>query len=179
MSCSNLRPLEPDLHGTGRWNFRGKSLAPEEIEQLTKNGVDWNLDLMPDGRLKKPQFRECWKKRNRSKQVLLAERQSARGMEYDDLPEPKPSFLEWAARRDERNVYEELERIGYFARRTSERTRAFQTILEYTKTKPKQQVEVANVVSQPPDQAELIQAISQIFTVPVEKLSSFLKSFAN
>lgn len=152
---NNLNPLEPDVHGTGKWNFSGKNLPKNEVEALTKKGVDWTLDIMPDGRLKHPRFRR-FRIANRAKAlravaIISAEGREERWAEYQALPDPKPDYCEWAAQRDRRTHFDAIERIAMHSKRDSDRIKALSTIFEYTKTKPKTISEVLNKVEDAQD----------------------------
>src|SRR3970040_880462 len=39
------------------WGFGGQPLYQHDVDALTKKGVDWEKDIMPDGRLKHPKYR--------------------------------------------------------------------------------------------------------------------------
>lgn len=145
--CSNLKPLEPDIHGTGKWNFRGHNLKPEEVEMLTRNGVDWRLDVMPDGRLKLPKFRRSTiRKRKKVRQRLRASiKQEQRDLksEYEQLPDPKPGFFEWAFKQDESDFYNTLAMIAKNPHSGGqEKIRAIATLAEWSKRKPKTELEI-------------------------------------
>lgn len=147
--CSNLKPLEEDRHGTGKWNFRGHNLSPEEVEVLTAKGVDWEVDVMPDGRLKLPKFRLASmakrKKARALRQVQLKTEQEELKKKYDQIPEPKPGFFEWAFKQEEHLFYDILRKIGRMPNSTpTEKIRAIGTLTEYSKSKPKAQLELAN-----------------------------------
>ena len=152
---NNLNPLEPDVHGTGRWTYLGKNLHPVEVEILTEKGVDWTLDIMPDGRLKHPRFRR-FRIANRAKALKAnvhrsVERGDERWAEYQALHDPKPDYCEWAAQRDRRIHFDALERVAMHSTRDSDRIKAISTIFEFTKTKPKQSMEVLNKVEDAQD----------------------------
>lgn len=119
----------------------GKNLAPEEVEALTLKGVDWEKDLMPDGRLKHPRFRfHRHAQRQKFTPQQLLDRDADRRIRYDALPEPKPDYFEWAALESRRDQFAQLERDAFCANRPSDRLKAINTLLEFSKSKPKQVV---------------------------------------
>ena len=152
---NNLNPLEPDVHGTGKWTYLGKNLQPVEVEILTEKGVDWTLDIMPDGRLKHPRFRR-FRIANRAKALKIAAKRAVnrgeeRWQEFQKLPDPKPDYCEWAAQRDRRFHYDAIEHVAMTARKDADRIKAVATMWEFTKTKPKTISEVLNKVEDAQD----------------------------
>lgn len=160
-----------------RWGFGGQALVQDDVDALTAKGVDWDKDIMPDGRLKHPRFRL---RRNKNRTDALArsmadpnhvhspEAQQARWEEYQKLPDPKPDYFEWASQYSRREIYDNLERIAFSAKRDSDRTKAAAAILEYSKSKPKQIVENVNPEVRPATPDELLTAVATIFDKPVE-----------
>lgn len=183
MANENLNPLEEDVHGTGKWNFRGKNLSPEEVERLTKErGVDWEKDVMPDGRLKLPKFRRKWYKSTVREPSIaqddLQALQEARWKEYQVLPEPRRDYLEWAASRARRQQFDILEDIALNAGKTADRIKAVQSILEFSKSKPKTQVELSENREAFFDMspAELLKTILELNGISFDKFQQFLNS---
>ena len=143
---TTLKPLQPDTYGTGRWTYNGKNLAPYEVETLSLKGVDWEKDLMPDGRLKHPRFRFHRKKKmygwHEHTRTELRENDAARRIRYDLLPEPRPDYFEWAALETRKEQFAQLERDAFCADRATDRLKAISTLLEFSKSKPKQTIGV-------------------------------------
>ena len=136
-----LKPLDPDDHKTGRWNFSGKNLPPEEVQALTEKGVNWGKDIMPDGRLKHPRFRlrrlsnrqkglDAPKKRSEVENLELRVR-------YKELPDPKPNYFQWAAQEEIYFHYENVKRLASHSRRDGDRIKALSVLLEHGLSKPK------------------------------------------
>lgn len=139
-----LKALQPDTYGTGRWTYNGKNLRNDEVEALTDKGVDWVKDLMPDGRLKLPKFR--FHRKPQKKQLTpqqLRENDADRRARYDALTsDPKPDYFEWAAMESRKEQFAQLERDAFCANRPSDRLKAIATLLEFSKSKPKQTIGV-------------------------------------
>lgn len=161
---SNLKPLqepcpETTVNGVSkkRWGYSGKILYQDDVDRLTAKGVDWELDIMPDGRLKFPKYRQK-RLRNRDAALKAAndnpkhcgnkEFQERRWQEYLKLPEPRPDYFEWASQYSRREQFDALERILFNSRRDSDRIKASATMLEFSKSKPKQVVEQINNVQE-------------------------------
>jgi hypothetical protein len=136
----NLKPLQPDIHKTNRWNFRGKNLSNLELKKLASNGVA-EVDWMPDNRLKLPKFRQKWRTTTIRQpsmsaedfEKLFAKFQS----EYDDLETPKPNMFDWFAYAHPEIMLKELLRNILMTKRGSDADKASRTILEFGKQKPK------------------------------------------
>ena len=144
----NLKPLQPDIYGTGRWGYAGQALTTQDVENLTKKGVDWVNDIMPDGRLKHPKFR-LKRIRNRQNALTEARQYTAEKTEelkerYDALPEPRPPFFQWAAGEEVATHYANVKRIAMHATRDSDRIKACAVLLEHGLVKPKSVVENTN-----------------------------------
>lgn len=137
---ANLKPLEPNPYGTNHWGFKGKPLPPAELNMLYKAGVT-DQDWMPDGRLKLPKFQQRWGDWQKVKRNSLVEAQKERWQRYQTLSEPRPDFMEWAATDTRRDCFEELEKVAKTAGRKTDRIKAIHIILEFTKRKPKQELE--------------------------------------
>ena len=141
---ANLKPLQPDIHHTGKWNFSGKNLSNIELKKLAAKGVTDN-DWMPDNRLKLPKFRNKWRKTTvkqatmdeESFEILFAQFQ----LEYNELPSPKPNMFDWFASAHPEIMLKELLRNVLMAGRTSDADKASRTILEFGKQKPKTVIE--------------------------------------
>jgi len=137
---ANLKPLRPNPYGTNRWTFGGKPLPKEELQALTDRGViaqDW----MPDGRLKLPKFQKRWGDWQKIKRISLSQIQAERWQRYQALSEPRPDYMEWAASDTRKDCFEELEKVAKTASRKIDRVKAINVILDYTKRKPKQELE--------------------------------------
>lgn len=139
------------------------------------------VDTMPDGIHAKP--RHMWKKvyENRSVAWDYANRRTAElaediKAEYDRLPEPKPNYLEWAAKRGEPHLFEELLRQALTGKSDMTRVRAIGTLLEFTKSKPKQELELTRGVGTG-EIPELFRQLSQLAGIPIEATEAFLASY--
>ena len=137
---ANLKPLRENPYGTNRWNFSGKPLPKEELQALAKGGIT-DEDWMPDGRLKLYKHQKRWGDWKKVKTRSLSIVQEERWEKYKELPEPRPDYMEWAALDTRRDSFEELEKIAKTAGRKTDRIKAINTILEFTKRKPKQELE--------------------------------------
>lgn len=137
---ANLTLLRPNPYGTNRWNFKGKPLPQVEIDVLYKAGVA-DEDWMPDGRLKLSKFQKRWGDWQKAKRKSLSVVQSERWERYLALPKPLPDYMEWAASDTRRDCFDELEKVAKTAGRKTDRIKAIHTILEFTKKKPKQELE--------------------------------------
>ncbi len=179
---NNLRPLEPDIHGTHRWNFRGKNLSKIELKRLASKGVT-NEDWMPDSRLKHPRLR-----RKRSvtatrmavtfNEVELLAKQEARWREYQALPAPKLDYFDWAALHEIRQTFDSLEKIALNAGRTSDRIKALAIRLDSTKPKPKQLIETSEAGDKFDNLTpfELLKMALENCGIKPEKFKEFLES---
>ena len=101
-------------------------------------------DTMPDKIHAKPRhmWQEVYKKRSRAVDVkiLSAKRYSDElEAEYKALPEPKPDYLEWASSQMRPAIFRELLTRALSGKGDMARIRAISTILEFTKSKPKQE----------------------------------------
>ncbi len=137
---ANLKPLRENPYGTNRWNFSGKPLPKEELQALAKGGIT-DKDWMPDGRLKLYKHQKRWGDWQKLKRMSLSQVQTERWDRYQTLPEPKPDYMEWAASDTRRDCFDELEKVAKTAGRKTDRIKAIHTILEFTKKKPKQELE--------------------------------------
>lgn len=187
-----LKPLQepcPETLANGvirkRWGFSGKILNQQDVDNLTAKGVDWDEDTMPDGRLKHPKFR-MRRIANRAGAIEAAnqnpnhrgnkQNQQRRWEEYQRLPEPRPDYFEWASQHSRRELYDCLERIAFNSKRNGERIKAAASILEFSKSRPKQVIEnqvVPQEVEVNPE--NLIKAVSIIFGKDVEYLKQVLQ----
>lgn len=162
---SSLKPLAepcpvtrtPDGVEAKRWSYLGKALLQDDVDRLSAKGVDWKKDIMPDGRLKLPKFRlrrlhnraaaleaTCKIPTNVHSKEFLA----ALWQDYQNLPDdPKPDYLEWAAQRTRKEQFDNLVRVAFNGKRDGDRIKATATLLEFSKTKPKQVIE--NLAAQP------------------------------
>lgn len=133
-------------------------------------------DFMPDGRLKLSKFRQGWQQR-RAPVLSSDELQERQNKVWDDwtaLPEPRPDYLEWAANQFKRDLFNELLSSALTGRTDSQRSIGIRTLLEFTKSKPKQQLEVSSAVLQPAAPQELMEAFSQIFRIPIVELEKLI-----
>lgn len=144
---ANLKQLLPNTHPAEEyedkqqhWWFNGSPMTPEQAKDFPA------ADFMPDGRLKLAKFRIGWRQKRlpvSTNEPDLREQQEERWQEYQELTEPRPDYMEWAAQRSRREMFDELEVIARLGRTSSERSRAIGTILEFTKMRPKQQHELS------------------------------------
>lgn len=158
---ARMKPLQPDVHGTGRWNYVGKNLSPAEVEALTRKGVDWEKDTMPDGRMKLPKFMKKHRPVTIQEPVInhlefevLYDQWKA---EYDALPEPKAKFIEWFATEKSEVLTKEALRAVFDTGRKGDIAKTISLLFEHGKIKPKSVVENINKVEDAQD-------------VPMEKL---------
>ena len=164
-----LKPLEPDVHGTGRWSFEGKNLTPQDVESLARKGVLYPEDYMPDNRLKHPLFRLSFRARSRRPPMQSPSEFDAQfaewGDEYDAVPDPKPDFFEWFGKAHPRILAKVLLREMLIGHQPGQALKAANTFLEFAKSKPKQSVEVSNVTPQPATNDELKDAFTEAFGI--------------
>ena len=174
-----LKPLAEDCPETTangvsrkRWGFGGQALTQQDVDNLTAKGVDWDKDIMPDGRLKHPRFR--LRRINNRKNALasadLVTQQEITELwaEYDAMPEPKPEEFEWMSKRTQRLRMDSLLRAGMHSTRDSDRIKALATWMEFERSRPKQVVENVNPEVRPATPDELLAAVASIFDKPVE-----------
>ena len=64
--------------------------------------------------------------------------------EYDKLQLPKPDYFEWAAQASRREQFNEVHLTFMTAKSPSDRIRALTLLMEFSKSKPKQQLEVSS-----------------------------------
>jgi hypothetical protein len=173
---------------------RGKNFTDEEIAKKTKHLLSLNdsfivgnphftpeLDTMPDGVHAKTRFKwkkvytnlETLKHYNTKKGQNHCEKLKA---EYDAIPEPKPEYLEWASERSRPQLFEELYRQAVSAKQGIARIKAISTILEFTKSKPKQELEVsrADFSGELPD---LFRQLAQLGGIPSEAVEALITSY--
>lgn len=162
---SNLKPLQPPpTEGfSGYWGYAGKPLTDLDVKNLRAKGCIFAAhpdgDLMPDGkRLKHPRFRL-----RRPKESIIEPSLSHKQLrrieakleeEYRSLPEPRPDFFEWAAERERPELYNQLRSIAFRSKRPDHRLKAINTMLEFSKSRPKQVHEVSGVADEPELTAE-------------------------
>ena len=127
------------------WGFGGQPLYQHDVDALTKKGVDWEKDIMPDGRLKHPRYRlrriANRTFANEAAKEYTSEETADLKNRYDALPEPRPPFFQWAAQQEVYLHYLNVKRISMHAKRDSDRIKAYSLLLEHGLAKPKQIVE--------------------------------------
>ena len=164
-----LKPLEPDVHGTGRWSFEGKNLTPQDVESLARKGVLYPEDYMPDNRLKHPLFRLSFRARSKRPPMQTLDEFEAQfrewTTEYEALPAPRPDFFEWFGKERHIIVAKVLLREMLIGTRPGQALKAANVFLEFAKSKPKQSVEVSNVTPQPATNDELKDAFTEAFGI--------------
>lgn len=179
-SSNSLRPLHPDIHGTGRWTFSGKNLAPYEVERLTAKGLNWAMDVMPDGRLKLPKFRSDVKNKRAYGFAAMAVELQQEAQDYweayQNLPEPRPDYLEWAAQQDRRRQFERLRLYAFTSKRESDRIKAMGLLLEFSKSKPKQQLELSQKEEQLPvrDLESMFRILAAELKIPQDTVDALI-----
>lgn len=144
----SLKPLTGESE-TGFYRYNGTPIQQKDKEYYEALGVKFSIDadLMPDGvRLKPRRLRSD----NRGRRKTVASTKMAREeaeafrLEYDSLPEPKPSFMEWYASTKEAEITAMLVTIAKdCSERAGDRLKALATLLEFTKSKPKSQMEIS------------------------------------
>ena len=179
----NLKPLEPDIHGTGRWAYLGKNLDHDDVKRLTAKGVDWEKDIMPDGRLKHPKFR-LRRINNRKNALAEATKFTVKETDelktrYDSLPDPKPPYFQWAAEQEIAIHYANVKRIAMHAPRDSDRIKALAVLLDNGLVKPKSVVE--NLPAQPEmvDLDKVIEIALAMKGISLDKFRQFIESESN
>lgn len=141
------RPLQPNPFNTNRWNFSGKPLPREELEQLRKNGVtdeDWMVDDEGRWRLKLPKFRRKWVTKEQQAEMKAESDGDLEKLRetYESLPDPKPDYLQWAAEETRKQQFEIVFRTARESVNPATRLKAINTIWEFSKQKPKSVHEV-------------------------------------
>ena len=171
---ANLKPLRENSYGTNRWNFSGKPLPKEELQALAKGGIT-DEDWMPDGRLKLYKHQKRWGDWKKVKTKSLSIVQEERWEKYKELPEPRPDYMEWAALDTRRDSFEELEKIAKTAGRKTDRIKAINTILEFTKRKPKQELEHSGDMSEYSNltNKELLRMVLELNGIRLETFEQF------
>lgn len=180
MKNANLRPLLDNPHGTNRWFFRGE---PMTVEQAAKYEPD---DFMPDGRLKLAKFRKGWKTHKSylkpaQTDAELTAKQEARWQEYQAVPEPKPDYFEWASQRSRREQFDELERAYRNAERVSDKLKALGTLLEFSKSRPKSQIELTDGSNemQQVSENDLLKMALELNGIDPAKFAEFIQKNTN
>lgn len=178
---------ETVVNGTAkqRWGFSGKPLEQSDVDALTKKGVDWERDIMPDGRLKHPKFRL---RRNQNREAALTKEYPSSSPEflqslwdeYQKLPEDgRPEYFEWAAVRTRKEQFDTLWRIACKSKRDSERTRALMTLLEFSKTKPKQTIENINAQPVAATPEQILEVFKTVFLPGVQDADRAIAELLN
>lgn len=138
-------------------------------------------DTMPDGIHAKPS--PSWQK-NKHKlykppkkltTFTVGGQVAALNEEYDALPDPKPDYLQWASLKSMKTLFEELYRQSLMAERESDRNKAISTLLEFSKSKPKQTVEV--VESGEVQFPDLFRRVAKLGNVPPEVVESLIGTY--
>lgn len=124
-------------------------------------------DMMPDGFHAKPY--RLWKAKpslRRLKHLMssgeISELMTETEREYASLPSPKPDYMEFAALKTRRNLFESLFIISQCASFPRERNQAAGILLEYTKSKPKQELVLFEKDSSGFDNRELLAKVLQL-----------------
>lgn len=149
------------------------------VEEAAKYDAD---DFMPDGRLKLAKFRKAWKthksylKPSQTDEELV-KRQNDRWLEYQALPEPKSDYFEWASQRSRREQFDELERAYRNAERVSDKLKALSTLLEFSKSRPKTQLEVSQAADGIPEVSneELLRMALEMNGINYEKFKEIFQ----
>lgn len=200
-----LKPLQPDIHGTGRWGFRGQNLDKQDVANLSAKGIRWwegeneqgELgDLMRDGRLKTTTFRSDFRKNARVNRN--GRPRTRRAVMDDDTFEQEFAKWEkewWALSQDERNEFgdfkiwfnkkydfvlaKELLRNVLVSERVQQSTKAAATFMEFSQSKPKTVVE--NLQSQPEniDLDKVIEIALAMKGISLDKFRQFIESETN
>lgn len=191
--CSN--PESPEGRGLRDYlKSIGKNFSEEEITRKTKGLVSLSdpflkdnaqftreLDSMPDGIHAKP--RKYWAQvhlqSNRlkiHKTAKAAQHCAELRDRYASLPEPKPEYLVWASEQSRPQLFDELFRQATRADNPMARVKAISTILEFTKSKPKTELEVIqkDFSGELPD---LFRQLAQLAGVPPEAIETFVGSY--
>ena len=103
-------------------------------------------DMMPDGVHAKPRHMwvECFEQRakNKDRMALGSKRRcEALEAEYAKLPDPKPEYLEWASAKMRPELFRALFKTATTSSKGATAVRAIATLLEFTKSKPKQETD--------------------------------------
>ena len=173
------------------WLYDGTPVTPELKEQLIAQdnvvfAVHPDGDILPDGIHLKP--RRIWRNRRGKSHYTptlwteenLRARQQKRWEEYDALPSPRPDYMEWAAQQSRREQFEQLEMVAFTSKKSSYKLKALATILEFSKRKPKQELDVTNRQEQEPVTPEkLVDYLAAALGVNKSKLEEFVKTQVN
>lgn len=194
----NLKSLENDIYGTGRWAYSGRNLSPHDVENLTAKGIRWWIggkdgldgDLMPDGRLKFPKYRSDFRNnanpsgRPRTRRAVMNdqtfETEFAKWQEeWNAMPQEQRDefgdFKVWFNKKYDFVLAKELLRNVLVSARVQQSTKAAATFMEFSQSKPKSIVE--NLQSQPEtiDLDKVIEIALAMKGIPVEKFRDFIQ----
>lgn len=159
-----------------------KSLKDEFILKSTEVGdFTPSLDTMPDGVHAKTRLK--WKNIFTARQKGSAsERDDRQGHceklleEYNAIQGEKPDYLQWAAEHSRPQIFEELYHQAVGARHPVARVKACSTLLEFTKTKPKRELELSQgeISGDLPD---LFRQLCKLMFIPPEAADAFLGAY--
>ena len=173
------------------WLYDGTPVTPElqaklEQEQNVVFKVHPDGDILPDGiHLKPPRI---WRNRRNKRhytptvfdEETLRKVQAKRWKEYLELPEPRPDYMEYAAQQSRRAQFEQLETVAFTSKKSSYKLKAIATILEFSKRKPKQEVDISQKQDiQPLTPEKAVDYLCALVGVSRDKFDKFLKSQAN
>ena len=164
---------------------KSKKLIPlDEPSVYTNPGFTPDVDSMPDRVHAKP--RHMWvkiilaRRQKRAEDDIEAERYAKKLLnQYRQLKiDPKPEFFEWAASQPKTRflIFQSMLRNAISAKNSAEQTKASSGILEYSKAKPKQAIEISQPV-QAGEISELFRQLASLGGIPAEAVEQFIGSY--
>lgn len=168
-------------------SIRSKTSKLKNLDDLwlaTNALFDPDTDSMPDGVHAKPLrmwFKVVTNRRaERMMNDVKAERHARKLLnQYRQLKiDPKPEFFEWAASQLKTRfmLFESMLRTAVAGKTHTDQTKASSGMLEYSKVKPKQTIEVSQAIPQG-ELADLFRQFSQLATIPPEAVETFISTY--
>lgn len=149
-----------------------KSRFVRSIDEVKDNPMYTpGTDDFPDGFHAKPM--RLWIKKPQKKRALpslsedeISRKRLALDEEYAALPEPKPDYMDWASYKTRHDQFWQAYTILTTSPYLAERVKALSFLAEFTKTKPKQQFEVANIDLKNLDNVRLLEEVLELNGLP-------------
>lgn len=140
-----------------------------EVEDNPQFNIE--LDLMPDKFHAKPY--RLWAAKPQKRRIEpsisqdeLYSKREALDAEYAALPDPKPDYMDWASFRTRHDQFWEAYKILRTSPYPTERVKALTFLAEFTKSKPKQEFEVATRDLKGLDNVKLLEEVLELNGLP-------------
>lgn len=144
------------------------------IEEAKENPMYTpGMDDLPDGFHAKPI--RLWVKKPQKRRIepsisqdeLYSKRETL-DAEYAALPDPKPDYMDWASYKTRHDQFWEAYKILRTSPYPAERVKALTFLAEFTKSKPKQEFEVATRDLKGLDNQKLLEDVLELNGLPRE-----------